>query len=164
MENPAEGDNENDSKPPDISTNEISSKEIFYEEQLEQLVSEVLGITDPNTVKDTQIQTEDVNKVDGTTISNRYLRFLALEANPSATNVSSENNVPSINFAALGITDPQVKLFWDGKYEGQLKDDKREGYGIMSYFTGERYEGQWSGDKWNGEGTISYLMFNKTFY
>ena len=34
------------------------------------------------------------------------------------------------------------KLFWDGKYVGQILEDKREGFGTMQYFTGETYEGK----------------------
>eukprot|EP01119_Soliformovum_irregulare_P024948 TRINITY_DN9083_c0_g1_i1.p1 TRINITY_DN9083_c0_g1~~TRINITY_DN9083_c0_g1_i1.p1 ORF type:complete len:738 (-),score=215.19 TRINITY_DN9083_c0_g1_i1:14-1966(-) len=44
-------------------------------------------------------------------------------------------------------------LFWDGKYTGELQNNKvRDGYGLMEYFTGEKYEGFWKDDKWNGEG------------
>ncbi len=56
-----------------------------------------------------------------------------------------------LHFVALGIQ-PKKRLYWDGKYKGELKDDKREGYGIMHYLIGDTYEGQWTNDKLNGEG------------
>ena len=55
------------------------------------------------------------------------------------------------------------KLFWDGKYVGQLEEDRREGHGVMHYFTGEVYEGEWKTDKWSGEGVYTWKNGDKYF-
>ena len=35
-----------------------------------------------------------------------------------------------------------------------IRNDKREGTGIYYWNTGEKYEGQWKNDKRNGQGTL----------
>jgi len=52
----------------------------------------------------------------------------------------------------------------DGRrYEGEYKDNKRDGYGIMTYQDGglykegSRYEGEWKNDKRDGQGVMTYL-------
>ena len=46
-------------------------------------------------------------------------------------------------------------------YEGELKDDKRNGFGINIYNDGRRYEGEWKNDKINGKGfKIFFLLIN----
>lgn len=37
-------------------------------------------------------------------------------------------------------------------YIGNLKDDKREGYGKCEYTDGSKYEGEWRDDEREGEG------------
>lgn len=54
-------------------------------------------------------------------------------------------------------------------YEGQFKDDKRDGegkiqansLGVMIYKNGEKYDGQWSDDKKGPQGTHYYLDGSK---
>ena len=38
------------------------------------------------------------------------------------------------------------------KYEGEFKNDKREGKGIMLYNDGDKYEGEFKDDKKDGKG------------
>jgi hypothetical protein len=52
----------------------------------------------------------------------------------------------------------------DGRrYEGEYKNNKRGGYGIMNYQAvglyqeGSRYEGEWKNDKRDGQGVMIYL-------
>ena len=44
--------------------------------------------------------------------------------------------------------------FWkDGrKYEGEYKNDKKEGFGKYYWTDGRRYEGQWRNGKQHGKG------------
>ncbi len=35
----------------------------------------------------------------------------------------------------------------DDRYEGEFRNDKREGKGIIYYNDGDRYEGDWRNDK-----------------
>ena len=42
----------------------------------------------------------------------------------------------------------------DGRrYEGDYKDDKKDGNGVFSWNDGRKYEGQWANGKQHGEGT-----------
>ena len=50
----------------------------------------------------------------------------------------------------------KTKIMELGKYKGQLKDDKRDGKGIMYYDNGDRYEGDWKNDKKEGKGIYYY--------
>jgi len=52
----------------------------------------------------------------------------------------------------------------DGRhYEGEYKNNKRDGYGIMTYQDGSlyqegsHYEGEWKNDKRDGQGVMTYL-------
>jgi len=40
------------------------------------------------------------------------------------------------------------------KYQGQLKDGKPNGLGIITFPSGEKYVGSWENGKKNGEGTL----------
>ena len=54
-----------------------------------------------------------------------------------------------------------IKLYDLGKYEGIILNNKRELKGIMLYNDGARYEGEWKDDKKNGKGIyISPHYFN----
>lgn len=47
-----------------------------------------------------------------------------------------------------------TKKYNSGTYYGEIKDDKRDGYGEMIYNDGKKYEGQWKNDRINGQGKI----------
>ena len=54
-----------------------------------------------------------------------------------------------------------IKIYDVGKYEGIILDNKRELKGVMTYNNGARYEGEWKDDKKNGKGIyISSHYFN----
>ena len=38
------------------------------------------------------------------------------------------------------------------KYDGEWKDNKKDGKGILSCANGDKYDGNWANDKRNGEG------------
>ena len=48
------------------------------------------------------------------------------------------------------------KIYFNGKYIGDLKNDKREGNGIMYYNDGDKYEGEFKSDKREGKGIYYY--------
>ena len=55
----------------------------------------------------------------------------------------------------------QIKIYDVGKYKGIIINDKREVRGVMIYNNGARYEGEWKDDKKNGKGIfISSHYFN----
>jgi len=42
------------------------------------------------------------------------------------------------------------------KYDGNWKDGKKSGQGVMNFVNGDKYDGQWKDDKMNGHGTTMY--------
>jgi hypothetical protein len=44
------------------------------------------------------------------------------------------------------------------KYDGQWKDDKKQGRGVYTYLNGDRYEGGWLEDEkcWDGKSSIKF--------
>ena len=49
----------------------------------------------------------------------------------------------------------------NGKYEGDINDGKREGYGIYYYSTGDIYEGEYKNGHRDGHGSYIYANGNK---
>ena len=47
------------------------------------------------------------------------------------------------------------------EYDGEWKDGKKEGKGIMYWNNGERYEGDWKNDKIEGKGIYYYVEYNE---
>lgn len=43
-----------------------------------------------------------------------------------------------------------------GKYEGEYKNDVKNGYGVYTYANGDVYEGQWQDGKKHGRGVYKY--------
>ena len=50
----------------------------------------------------------------------------------------------------------QIKIYNNGKYEGEMLNDKKEGKGIFYYNDGGRYEGDWKNDLREGKGIYHY--------
>ena len=50
----------------------------------------------------------------------------------------------------------KTKVYDDGKYVGEFKNELREGKGAMFWFDGVKYEGNWKNDKTEGKGVIYY--------
>ena len=51
-----------------------------------------------------------------------------------------------------------VLMFTDGTwYEGEWKDDKMEGQGILTYTDGTFYKGEWKDNDMNGYGILTYI-------
>ena len=50
----------------------------------------------------------------------------------------------------------QTQIYPEGKYEGTIIDNKREGKGIFYYNNGARYEGNWKNNLKEGKGIYYY--------
>ena len=65
-------------------------------------------------------------------------------------------NVFTIEECGHGSKDKNVKFEEGTKYEGEFKDGKRHGQGILKDSAGKIiYEGEWKDDKPDGKGTIT---------
>lgn len=54
-----------------------------------------------------------------------------------------------------GLRDGEGQMYFDdGVYEGNWKDNKRNGQGIMRYSNGAIYMGEWRNDKFHGHGAL----------
>ena len=62
----------------------------------------------------------------------------------------------------LGIEVTYVEDHDNGRYEGEIKDGKREGFGKYYYSTGDYYEGEFKNNHKDGKG--KYVYFNKDVY
>ena len=49
-----------------------------------------------------------------------------------------------------------IKVFNNGRYEGEIKDGKRKGKGIFYFNNGNRYDGYWKDDKTYGQGVFYF--------
>jgi hypothetical protein len=47
------------------------------------------------------------------------------------------------------------------KYDGEWQDGKRHGWGVFKYADGATYEGEWKDRKWNGKGVFTYASGDK---
>ena len=61
------------------------------------------------------------------------------------------NNLKSKNTSFNYVT----KKYPNGTYKGYILNDKREKHGIMMFDNGAKYEGQWKNDKKNGKGVFT---------
>ena len=62
----------------------------------------------------------------------------------------------------LGMQIIYVEEHDNGRYEGDIKEGKREGYGKYYYSTGDIYEGEFKNNLKNGKG--KYIYCNKDIY
>jgi hypothetical protein len=51
---------------------------------------------------------------------------------------------------------PQLMYANNNRYEGEWKDDRRDGAGTFFHADGSRYEGQWSQGRKDGKGTLFF--------
>ena len=78
-------------------------------------------------------------------------------------NIINENNIINkckylykIYSKMIDNNNNTSKMCKNGKYVGELINDKREGKGIMYYTDGDRYEGEWKNDLFEGKGIYYY--------
>ena len=46
-------------------------------------------------------------------------------------------------------------------YDGEWKEDKKDGQGTYTWKNGDKYEGEWKDDKKHGEGVLLYINGSK---
>lgn len=56
----------------------------------------------------------------------------------------------------LAQQERRVITYSHGRYEGEVRDGKRHGQGIMTGLDGHRYEGEWRNDRRHGRGTYTW--------
>ena len=72
--------------------------------------------------------------------------ILSLNAGMFLTNAINDFNKTKYSY------EKKILYYDDGRYEGDVKNDKIEGKGIMYYNNGDRYEGDYKNDKAEGKG------------
>lgn len=77
------------------------------------------------------------------------------EPNGTGQTISSDGLINFENRVDGNLTGTQTYSFPDGSsYEGEVKDGKRNGYGVQVYSTGITYYGNWENDYQNGYGDL----------
>jgi hypothetical protein len=73
--------------------------------------------------------------------------------------IKKENDISKLllNSSKQNIT----KEYDNGRYIGNIVNNKREGIGVFFYTEGKRYEGEWKDDKINGRGIMVYKIGDK---
>ena len=88
-----------------------------------------------------------------------------LDAAPRSTSrkVTQQNSGETKDAGASGVRTTrfvQAKVYGPSSYTGELKDDKRNGQGTLTYADGSSYIGTWKTDKRNGQGTLTFANGN----
>jgi hypothetical protein len=76
-----------------------------------------------------------------------------------ATGPSSYTNVVNAtlpNDIYSSCSEETINYMNGDVYQGNIKDNKRNGYGVMKWKDGDIYMGNWNDDNMNGEGKITY--------
>ena len=116
-----------------------------------------------NTAVDIYFQLENITTIEFNKLNddikknNEKLKNLLNELITTSVNEklksSNNNNINNINtINNNNNNNHHIKTYDEGKYEGQLKDNKREGKGTMLYNNGDKYEGEWKNDVIEGRG------------
>ena len=74
-----------------------------------------------------------------------------------------KEDILSIHFIDHAINNCQIRIFNDNDgdiYIGEIKKNKRDGYGIH-YYNGDKYKGEWKNCKKNGYGAFFFLNGEK---
>ena len=106
-----------------------------------------------NIFKD-MIQSFDDKKINYELLQN----IIELKANNYMDNINEDNLFDIYNKMTKK---KQIKIYEDGKYEGEFKNDLRNGKGIMYYKNGNKYEGEWKNDVKEGKGIMLLSNGNK---
>ena len=54
------------------------------------------------------------------------------------------------------MTKNKIENSSGSKYEGQLKNGKRQGHGVLTYSNGNKYEGEWKNGLQEGRGVLIF--------
>ena len=73
---------------------------------------------------------------------------------------TKKSNLPKCNFIRRDNCIKEI-TYTNGKYIGAILNNKRNGYGIMTWQNGDKYSGQWKDGKPNGIGTVNYYDGDK---
>ena len=113
-----------------------------------------------------------IDQVDPLLSFNNEMHVLVKNLNDSTcppSLVDNLNNNINQPFSDLGINNNnpfnnnniQKKTYFNGTYEGQLINGKREGKGVFYFSNGNKYEGDWKNDKKEGKGMAYFISGNR---
>ena len=105
----------------------------------------------------------NIIRKDITSSQNNKSKFNNTSTQNNINNISTKNNILTRNNLSNIDDNNSIKtrIFSNGKYTGNLVNDKKEGHGIMEYVNGSKYEGEWKNDKKHGKGVYISSNFNK---
>ena len=79
-----------------------------------------------------------------------------LPPSPTLSYLPTPSSSPTQSASPTQQDTDATKVFIDGAYVGDLVDDRRSGYGTMTYHDGSIYVGEWKDDMFHGIGTYTY--------
>ena len=101
----------------------------IFSNQIKNIIKSITGVINDNNENQDKLK--------------KYIEILNSQSSAEVNNKENELVV-------------KTKIYNDGKYVGEFKNDMREGRGIMYWFDGVRYEGSWKNDQTEGKGIIFY--------
>ena len=101
----------------------------IFSNQIKNIIKSITGVINDNNENQDKLK--------------KYIEILNSQSSAEANNKENELVV-------------KTKIYNDGKYVGEFKNDMREGRGTMYWFDGVRYEGSWKNDQTEGKGIIFY--------
>merc|ERR1719158_1868910 len=88
----------------------------------------------------------------GTAVTGGTANSRSFETPSRRSETLTEANVAAAEAAQLVSG---TKKFVDGgRYEGQLRDGRKQGKGVFTYANGDYYDGAWDDNKAHGDGTF----------
>ena len=92
-------------------------------------------------------------------IINEYedkIKKIKLECENKINEIKNEYNLILQKLNNENKINKSIKEYPNGRYEGELKNNKREGKGIFYHNNGDRYEGEYKNDKRERKGIYYY--------
>ncbi|XP_073399170.1 radial spoke head 10 homolog B isoform X1 [Dendrobates tinctorius] len=85
----------------------------------------------------------------------------------TGVHISSDQLVSYTGEWYMGMRHGKGAIYYDTEgtswYEGDWKRNRKEGWGVQRFPSGNIYEGQWKNDKFHGEGRMRWLSSNEEY-
>ena len=129
-----------------LNNNNILSEIV---KSLENIIKDINNHNIINRIKDIILKMNNL-------ISDNKKNTKSIRDDIQALNNNINKQFEDLKNKNISINNIQTKIYDDGKYEGEFKNNKREGKGIFYYNNDDRYEGDYKNDKFDGKGVYYY--------